>query len=172
MKFPDIGGGSNGKQAGLFIRMKDGDRIQGIFKGDPHIYRLHWIEKRSYECVGKDSCEYCKSGDKPKFRFKINFLTKEDGTWLAKIFEGNYGTFKDLKEMHENSYALPETFVSVARSGDKQNTRYVVMPVKANGGLKPDQLAKLDKIPLNELSGKADAEPEHDDQDANESVPF
>lgn len=159
MKFPDLGGNnSSGRAAGVFIKMKDGDRLQGIFKGDPHIFRQHWVSGRSHLCTGKDQCEHCKAGDKPKFRFRINFIVREDGVPVAKIFEQGYGVYKDLKEMHENSYELPETLVSISRSGEGTNTRYTIMPVKNNGGLKPAEFKNFDKIPLNQLSDKAPEE--------------
>jgi hypothetical protein len=169
MKFPDVGNGSSkGSQSNLFIRLKDGDRIKGIFKGDPFIYRLHWVGNRSIQCPGKEKCEHCAGGDKPKFRFKINFLTQEDSVWLAKIFEQGYGTFKDLKEMHENDYDLEKTQVVVSRSGEKQETRYRIMPAKEN--LKADEFKKIAAVPLNSLNDKVAEEPE---QDANESdIPF
>lgn len=174
MKFPEIGGGQGGgKNAGLFVKLKDGERVMGVFRGDPSIFRQHWVDGRSSLCIGKaEGCERCAAGEKPKFRFRLNFLTKEDGIWIAKIFEGNYGTYKDLKEIHENNYSLPETLVTVSRSGEKQNTRYVIMPVKNNGNLKAADFQKLDKIPLNELSESPSTEAEAEEGDANEDVPF
>jgi hypothetical protein len=155
VKFPDIGGQSGGSKSGLFVRLKDGEKAVGVFKGDPSIFRIHWKDGKSTVCTGKGSCHLCaQPGDeaKPKFRFRLNFITKDEGVWVAKIFEGNYGTFKDLKEMHEQSYALPETLVTISRSGEKQNTRYLIMPVKNNGGLNATEFGKLDRIPLNDLS--------------------
>jgi hypothetical protein len=160
MNFPDVGsskGNGSGIGSGVFLRLKDGERIQGVFQGDPHIFRQHWIGKRSVICSGKTECEHCKAGDKPKFRFRINFLTKMDGVWLAKVFEQGYGTYLDLKEMHESSYDLQTTFVSLSRSGEKTDTRYRVLPVRDNGGLKPEHFKKLSAIPLNELAEKGEA---------------
>ena len=176
MKFPEVGkgnGNGNGLGSGVFLKLKDGDKVQGIFVGDPSIFRQHWIGGRSSQCMGKAECEHCKGGDKPKFRFRINFLTKVDGVWVAKVFENAYGMYLDLKEMHESSYDLPSTLVTLSRTGEKTDTRYRVLPVKDNGGLKSDQLKKLAGIPLNDLSGKSDTPAEAEgEQDANEDIPF
>lgn len=160
MKFPDVkdnrGGGSGG--GGTFLKLKDGDRLKGVFRGDPAIFRQHFIkaEMKSYLCEGKATCEHCKAGDKAKFRFAINFLTQEEGVWVAKVFEQGYGTYLELKEMHESEYDLPTTCVMLSRSGEGTDTRYRVTPAKDNGGLKEADIKKLDAIPLNDLKGGAD----------------
>lgn len=176
MNFPDVGshrGGNGGPGSGVFLRLKDGDRIQGIFRGDPSIFRQHWVGGRSALCEGKATCEHCKAGDKPKFRFRINFLTKIDGVWMPKVFEQGYGTYLDLKEMHEGSYDLQVTLVTLSRTGEGTDTRYRVLPVKANGGLKEADFKKIAAIPLNELREESQASaPAPEEQDANEDVPF
>lgn len=176
MNFPDVGGnkGSNGgPSGGTFLKLKDGEKIQGVFMGDPHPFRQHWVGGRSYVCVGKAECEHCKAGDKSKFRFRINFLTKVDGVWTAKVYENGYGMYLDLKEMHEDSYELPTTLVSLSRAGEGTETKYRVMPVRDNGGMKAADFKRLAGIPLNALSDKAEeAEAPELEQDANDDLPF
>jgi hypothetical protein len=175
MNFPEVKGGkgSGGIDSGLFLKLKDGDKVQGVFMGDPTIFRQHWIGGRSSACPGKAECEHCKAGDKAKFRFRINFLTKVDGVWLAKVFENGYGMYLDLKEMHENAYDLPTTLVALSRVGEKTDTKYRVFPVKDNGGLKAQDFKKIAAVPLNELSEKPSEDAAGDDaSDANEDVPF
>jgi hypothetical protein len=175
MNFPDVGNNKNsgGPASGTFLKLGDGDKIQGVFQGDPHIFKQHWIGGRSVLCPGKAECEHCKANDKAKFRFRINFLTKVDGVWQAKVFEQGYGTYLELKEMHESAYELPTTFVTISRTGEKTDTRYRVLPVKDNGGLKPEHFKKLAAIPLNELGEKPEGESEPAAGDANEEdIPF
>jgi hypothetical protein len=174
MKFPDIGGGrSSGPSSGSFIKMKSGDRIQGMFRGDPSPFKQHWVNNRSVICPGKDNCQHCAGGDKPKFRFRINFVTQENGAWVAKVFDGNYGTFKLMKEMHESDYNLEETYVTVSRSGEKNDTRYSILPVKNNGGLKAADIKaimQIELIPLTQEAAATGAD-ESDDEDS-EDIPF
>lgn len=163
MKFPEVGNKSNGGKSGLFIKLKDGDKVRGVFRGDPHIYRQHWVDNRSTICSGKDVCEICKAGEKPQFRFRLNLIVNEDGIYLAKIFDGNYPTYIDLKALHDSDYDLEQTLVTISRSGEKQQTKYVIMPVKDNGGLNKEKFTKINKIPLNDLSGKGEQEAPKDE---------
>jgi len=152
MKFQDVGGGSEGKKVGLFISMKDGDKVTGLFSGEPHIFKIHWIGQKSAKCLGKEICEHCRGGDKPKFRFKLNMIVKEDGVAMAKIFEGSYQMFLGLKNLHESDYNLEETVVTISRKGQKTDTRYTVLPVPPKAQPKPGELELLKKVPLNALS--------------------
>ena len=175
MNFPDIGGGrgAGGVDSSLFVRLKAGDKINGVFRGDPKIFRLHWIGGRSHRCQGKDLCEHCAGGDKPKFRFMLNFITKVDNVWLAKIYEGGYQTYKALKELHESDYNLEETAVSIKREGEGTDTRYIVMPLKNNGGLKAADFKAVGAIPLNPFGDdEKAADTPAEETDSNEDVPF
>lgn len=175
MKFPDVDGGSKGgPAAGTFLKLKDKERVKGVFVGDPVIFRQHWIENRSQLCTGKATCDHCKAGDKSKFRFRINFITKVDGVQVAKVFEQGYGFFKDLKEMHENDYNLTETLISLSRSGTGTDTEYRITPVKDNDGLKPADFKRLAAIPLNALTERdSDAiEAETNETPVESDLPF
>lgn len=173
MNFPEVGKqkGEGSLEGGVFLKLKDGEKVKGIFVGDPQIFRLHWPKgENSSPCAGKETCAKCKAGDKPKFRFRINFLTKADDAWVAKVWEQSYGIYLDLKEMHENAYPLPTTLVTVSRTGENQETRYRIMPVKDNGGMTPKHFETLAKIPLNKLSGESSTASEP--SDSNEDIPF
>lgn len=176
MKFPEVSnnkGSGSGIGSGVFLKLKDGEKIEGVFMGDPKIFRQHWIGGRSALCPGKAECEHCKAGDKSKFRFRINFMTKVDGVWMAKVFENGYGMYLDLKEMHEDAYDLPTTLVTLSRMGEKTETKYRVFPKKDNGGLKAPDFKKIAAIPLLELSEKpSEAAEVEDGSDANDDIPF
>jgi hypothetical protein len=154
MKFPDVGGGRSGggTDSKLFVKLKSGEKLNGVFRGDPSIFRIHWVGGRSVRCPGQAQCENCAAEDKPKFRFRLNFITKDGGVWLAKIYEGNYQTYKDLKGLHESGYDLEETVVTVRREGENTDTKYHVIPTPKNGGLSPTDFAKITAVPLNPLS--------------------
>lgn len=177
MKFPDSNDGE--KKSNLFIKMKSGDRIEGIFRGDPHIFHQHYYEGKYVDCHSSHDCALCGADEKRLFRFRINFITKQDDVLVAKIFQGNYGTFKDLKSMHENNYDLEETKVSITRTGEKQQTKYTILPVKNNGGLTAEHFKKIAALPLNALSKTKTQAPKVKDEpvemppfDENEDIPF
>lgn len=114
------GGGS------LFLKLSDGDAVQGVFRGDPHEYYQHWVGGKSVVC--NHPCAHCKAGDEAKFRFRINFVLKENGAFTAKIFETGAKLYRDLKELHEADYNLEETLVRLKRKGTKLDTEYSVIP--------------------------------------------
>ena len=154
MKFPDVGGprSSVSKKDGVFISLKDGEKIEGVFKGEPHIFKQHWTNKKSILCEGKD-CLLCLEGDTPKFRFKINLITLDkEGFYTPRIFEQGYGTYTEMKALHEGEYELDKTVVSITRRGEGTDTRYKILPVKNQ--LPEDKIALLDKVPLLDLKAK------------------
>lgn len=155
MKFPDVGGKSGG--AGFakedVVKLEDKDKVQGVFRGDPKIFHTHWNGKFGELCPGRSVCARCKSDEKAKFRFRMNFLVRQDGQWVAKVFENNYGTYQDMKALHEGEYNLEDTCVTISRTGKGQNdTRYQIMPTKNNGGLTPDDLRAIMNVKLHDLS--------------------
>jgi hypothetical protein len=151
MNFPNSS--PKNPKSGIFIKLNDGEKVHGLFRGDPVLFKIHWINKKAFPCL-EDLCEHCREGDKAKFRFRINIIVEQDKVFVAKIFENNYGVYKDLKALHENGYNLEETYVSITRQGINQSTKYSILPVKQNGGLTEHHLSLLSKIPLNELIKK------------------
>lgn len=161
MKFPslDNGGGSGGGvSSSTFLKIKDGERIKAIFRGDPRVFRVHWAGGKSQLCSQKQDCELCKGGDKSKTRFQINVLVQVEGVWVAKVFENGYGLLKDMSTMHDE-YNLEETCVWLSRSGTGTDTEYSIIPAKDNGGLKKEDVARLGGIPLNVLGSKKEETP-------------
>ena len=54
--------------AGRFVRLKmDGDSVRGVFRGEPLVYRTHWLQTaegaRSVVCTGKPDCPHCMAGN-------------------------------------------------------------------------------------------------------------
>lgn len=143
MQFPNVEDGKGGK----YVKMKSGDKIVGIFQGDPEIFDQHWIDGKSQLCLGAN-CVHCKDGEKASTRFQINFITQEDGIWVAKIFEQGKKTMKTLASFHAE-YDLERTLVNVTKQGEKMTTVYNLLPAKVN--LTDAELAKVRMIPLNEL---------------------
>jgi hypothetical protein len=148
MKFPDLSKDTGGK----FVKMKSGDRLVGLFVGDPVMFDQHWVEGKSQNCTGPN-CPHCEAGEKASTRFHINFLTKEEDVWVAKVFEQGKKTLKTLAAFHEE-YDLEKTLVSVTKQGEKMTTVYNLLPAKVN--LTEAELKKVRAIPLNKL-GKQEA---------------
>jgi hypothetical protein len=134
------------------ISLKGGQSIVGVLKGD-----LHEFEKPF------------KPGEKPKFRFRVNFIMKEDGKLVARILEQGWKVYKQLEELQLAGWNLKETKIRVSRQGTtQQDTIYTVtaMPEK----IPPAALEEINKVKLHPLDGAGNQQSSQ--QDANEDVPF
>lgn len=158
------------------LKIEDGKSIDGVFRGDPYEFEQHWTGKFPTECPGRATCTECKAGDKPFFRFRINFIVKENGAYTAKVFEQGWRVYTSLKALHDAGYELEKTTVIVARTGStKQDTKYTITP-KPKGELSELVDKALSQIPLHSLENQPDgpdttdtetvAEEDHDE------VPF
>lgn len=173
MKFPDAGGSSGpGSGSKLFVKLGDGDKITGLFRGDPKVFRTHWVDNKSHKCTGRETCVHCKNGDKSKLRFRLNFITKENGVLVAKIFEGSGNGYYDLKELHENGYDLEQTIINITRTGLKQDTRYSFIPAPKNGGVSEKGIEQMHAVPLNDLSDDARGPGHESAPTSDDEVPF
>lgn len=155
-----------------FVKLKAGEKIKGIFRGDPLEFRIHWTANRSSDCPGADQCEHCKTGLKAKFRFRINFITKENETYVAKIFEQGWVTYEILDSLHE-PYNLEKTVVEVTRRGEALNTSYTVVPVPPpNGQVSPELEKKLSAIILHDLKNIESLDASITTSEYGDDVPF
>lgn len=116
-----------GKDA--FLKLADQEEVTGIFRGDIHTFRRHWVNNKSVECSG-DACFHCKTDPEsfPSFRFRINFITSKEGQWTPKIFEGG-GEIYDLLTSLDKKFDLSKTIVEITRHGLKQSTKYTIIPM-------------------------------------------
>lgn len=126
--------------------------MKGVFKGEPYDFRQHWIqgEQKSTVCPGV-GCPLCAQGEKPSFRFRLNFIVSENGVYTAKILEQGWTVYEALKNLHESDYNLEEYVLKITRHGDGTNTSYSVVPL-ADGKLPPEKLKLINEVPLLELA--------------------
>ena len=167
------GGGSS------YLKLEDGESSKGVFAGEAYTFEQHnKFPKPSTLCT-KVGCEDCLAGDDPATKFRINFITKEGGGLKAKIFEGNWFVWSDLKKLNEN-YDLERYTVEISRKGVKSATRYTIMPMP-EGKINDEAFEKLKQIELCNLLHKGvepvkkEAAPPEDDLppfDEDEDLPF
>ncbi len=152
MHFPEGDSGSGGLASKDFVRLKDKESIIGVFRGDPHSFKQHWKDKKSTPCTGT-GCLLCQDKDpktaKAGFRFRLNFITRENGEYVCKIFEQSWAVYLDLKTLHSD-YPLNKHVVKITRNGSDNTTRYNIMP-QPNGLIKPEVEAQISKIQLKDL---------------------
>lgn len=130
------------------IRLKDGESVQGLLMGETY----------EWERVFR-------AGEKPKFKFRVNIITKVNGQMDSRIIEGGPKLYGQLRELTESGWNLEEAFVQIKRTGSgQQDTVYTasVLPVKPT----PESIAAAKKIPLKDLTEGAGSgaprEPESD----------
>jgi hypothetical protein len=142
----------------FFLKLKPGESATGIFRGDPHTFRSHWVAGRSVLCTA-EKCEHCKQGHRASFKFRLNFVTKENGTYVAKIFEQGGTVYDYLQSMHSADYDLEKTIVKITRHGIGTDTTYQIVPLP-NGQVNAAQLKHIAHVKLHDL-----AKPTVDDSD-------
>ncbi len=164
-KVPD-GDGINSEN---YLRLKGGESAVGVFRGEAHLFRQHWGQSTfSTTCKGPD-CAECKEGKRSNFRFRINFVTKINGQYVAKVFEQGKKVYTLLNSIHAEA-DLSKHVVKLMRFGStKEDTQYQVIP-QVNGNVTPEMEKQLALVPLNNL-GEQPSSPQSDFE-VEEEVPF
>lgn len=127
-----------------FLKLKNGETVTGIFRGQPYDFRIHWKEGRSMPCAS--FCELCKKGDKPSFRFRINFIINENNVYTAKLFEQGKKVYEMMKNLNQD-YDLEKTIVKISRTGEKTSTVYSILPIP-NGTISPQMEQTISQVKL------------------------
>lgn len=140
-----------------FLKLKDSESAKGVFRGDIYYFRTHWNQNKSSLCPGKDKCELCATGDKSKFRFRVNFVAVEGDTLVAKIVEQGWDFHEVLRTLNEGDYQLEKYFMKITRHGEKLNTSYSVIPMP-DGLVTAIREEKLSAVKLNDLKHITEAE--------------
>lgn len=153
MKFSTGAGSEDSKN---FIRLKDGESVRGVFRGDIHEFHTHWSGTRTQVCTGP-GCVLCKENPsvKPAFRFRLNLVVKDGEGYAAKIFENGWKVYQQLREINDE-VPLESILVKIGRTGSgKNDTSYTVIAVP-NGTVNADLEAKLKQVQLLDLRPAAE----------------
>lgn len=153
-------GSSGSEDSKSFVKLKDKESVRGVFRGDVHKFRQHWVGMKSEVCTGTADCPGCKAqpNKKPAFRFRLNMVVKEGEGYVAKIFEGGWTTFEQLIEINKE-IPLENHLVKISRSGTGMDTTYTVIALP-NGTVTPEQEAKLKQVTLLDLRPGVENKPE------------
>jgi len=134
-ELPETGGSKN------FLKLKDKESVQGIFRGDLYEFYILWENGKS-TVVDENT-----SG--AKFRFRVNFVMKEGSSYVPKIFEQGLTVYNQLRELHDE-YGLDEIIVKITRNGTGTDTTYSVLPLLKQqiSSATMDYLSKMSLLPL------------------------
>jgi hypothetical protein len=154
---------SGGNGSGNFLKLKDGESVQVVFRGNPYEFYVQWENGKATQCNA--------GARDAKFRFRINAVVSENGVMVAKIFEQGAVVYNDLKELHAE-YGLETTKIKIKRNGSGTDTTYQILPLK--GDLTKEQVEKLQAVKLHDLAPKA-PQPEPSPLppfDSDDEIPF
>lgn len=145
-------------KGGLFLKFKDGESKVGVFRGEIFEFFQLWENGKS-KVVGDDT-------PGAKSRFRLNFITKEDGEMKARIFEFGLTVYNMLAEI-SGDYDLEKTAVKITRRGTGTDTTYIIIPSKEQPNA--SQMKVIESIDLNILEHK---EKPQTSPTADDEVPF
>lgn len=132
-----------------FVRLKDGQSVQGVFAGEPVQFYHKFSDKAFYR-------DYVKGAG---YRFRINFVTKDqDGKMVAKVFEGGRRIADAIMEL-KNEIGLEKVFLIKRQGSEMNNTSYSLIP---KSDLTAEQKTALAAVTLVDLN------PEYGEQPADE----
>jgi hypothetical protein len=135
-----------------FLKLKDREHANGVFRGNPFEFKQHWIANRSYPCKG-NGCEHCAKQVKSTFRFRLNFVLKDPSSpqgYVAKVFEQGLSVYESLRALAESGYNLEKTIVKISRNGTGQNTSYTIVPLP--NPLQPQSEQFISQVKLHDLT--------------------
>lgn len=150
MKLPEKSSAGAGS-AEHFLKIKNGESVRGIFRGESFDFFQHFDDGAPKTiCPGSSSCDLCKSGKRPGWRFRLNFLVRTNGAWTAYIFEQGTRVYNQLVTLNK-TFPLETTPVVISRTGsDKATTTYSVLPAQ-QAPISPETLQSIEHIPLRNL---------------------
>lgn len=143
MKFPKRD--AEASQGGVFLKLKDGESVSGVFRGEIYAFYSYWdnAEKKSFVV----DVEH----DLARQRYRLNFVTKdESGQLVSKIWEFA-GPIYDMLQAINEEYPLPETTVKITRKGTGKDTEYNLLPLLKQP-LTKAHLATIEEIKLQVLN--------------------
>lgn len=125
-------------ETSTFIKLSDGDSIEGVFVGDPH----------HFYSIFKDRTEYEEKVDGSSFKFRINFAVKENDKWVPKIYTGG-ATVRDAILDAKAEYGLDVVY-KIKRTGKgKDDTRYTILYKKDLDDAGKKAIKEMSLLPLN-----------------------
>jgi hypothetical protein len=130
---------SEGGGGGVFIKLKDGDSVEGVFQGEPHCF---------YRIYGdKAMAEHENYVEGSSFRFKINMLVKEGDKFEPKILEQGTKLAKRIRK-YTQEYGMDYVFKVEREGSTKDNTEYHLFPKRAISASEKEELEKIELWPL------------------------
>ena len=106
--------------------MSNGDKVTGVFCGEPHAREVVWTGER-YETFDAKNPAHQADGKRPSLRVAINFFVLAEGA--MKVIEGGTQWFKDVLKVRDK-YGLDKWSFEIERHGEAGDpkTKYTILP--------------------------------------------
>lgn len=140
-----------------YIKFQDGEPITGVFRGEMFHFRIHWNNNNRSVVCEAPNCEPCKAGVKSSRKFRLNFIVKDGGKFVAKICEQGAEFHDQLLNLDEGGFKIEQTIFRILRKGTKMDTTYSIMPAAPNFKVTPEMEKLLAAVPLNDISHHKDS---------------
>ncbi len=143
--------------------------LVGVFRGDVHDFKIHWINKKKVNCLGQ-GCPHCMEGQKSSFQFRVNLIHKNaEGALQASIYEQDWFTYQRLHKAN-SEYALEDHLVRVYKGKEGAYLVDLIAKIKPIDQTIRDQ---IQNIQLNDLQDNiADYSKQIKEPESFEDIPF
>ncbi len=146
---------STGSGGGKFLKIEIGQSVKGVFRGEPQIYYRKWPKggvkvESDVPAAGFDE------------RYKVNFVTQEDGVFVAKIFDCNVYIYNQIADINE-SMDIETIKCKISRQSAGKGSTYMILPI-IKEVISAKALAEIEAIELIPL-GKQPPQPDTGDGD-------
>lgn len=123
---------STKESGGVFIKLKDKESVEGVFRGE-----IYWFYQ-----IFKDKKEYQEWVEGSSFKFRINFIVKENGAYVSKILQQGVTLAKLIRKYTQECGM--NTLFKIEREGSgKDDTTYYLIP---KGPVSPEDLKQINAV--------------------------
>lgn len=157
-KSPKEGGGSGN----MFLKLKDGESVKVILRGDPYEFYSKWENGKSILSDESDR--------DARFRFRMNVVVREGNSYVAKIWEQGPTAYNTLKELIDSGYDLEKTILNIKRIGQELNTTYSILPTKFEVTKEIEK--EISKLDSHYLGHDVESGSKAPSMDTEEEIPF
>jgi len=131
-----------------WLNLEDGDNKVRIVSNFID-YGSHYNQqtKKSVICVGKESCEMCQQGDKPRVQYLGWVIDRKDKK--LKLLRIGHQIFKQIGDYAMNEeYAftgIPDYDITINKTGQGLGTDYTVIPSRKNTELTEKEKKEIEE---------------------------
>lgn len=137
---PPSGGGS-------YLKLKHGENKIRIVS-EAEVFGKHFKNKKSTVCLGKEECDLCQEGDKPKPSWLMWVIDRTDGN--LKMLEAGYQIISQIQKMAQSSeYGfedLPNYDIIIQKEGEALETEYTVTPARKDTELTIEERKNISEL--------------------------